>query len=319
MMRAALLPQTRKAQFEQDILLMFLNAKKAWEAKDEDEDEDEDEGDEDDEDVDYQIYKMTRQAKKSKKKEEDALSRVLGAFLGKFRSWKEVCKTKEVFIDQHLYPFLDNIFFQDEQYDYTRSYGVIPCNTNTNTSSKRKMKATASPSPSSSSAAAAKTTTKSRTIDTAKPDFFLFRPSDDEEFGLLCVKVKKPGCSVTQSLSDRSKLALEMKRSIDHQAILGIQSPKCFGILVDGLVVSSFAAQLSSCGIYSVLELEEFSLLRGKSDLGILPDIVLSFCWIKNLVDEAAAMMTKRRRTTSGSSRLLRPTVALPVQKRSCE
>ncbi|KAI8334129.1 hypothetical protein BD560DRAFT_414720 [Blakeslea trispora] len=72
-----------------------------------------------------------------------------------------------------------------------------------------------------------------------------------------------------------------MKRSIDHQAVLGIQSPKCFGLLVDGLVVTSFAAQLNNCGIYSVLELEEFSLLDGKSDLGILSDIVLSFCWLK--------------------------------------
>ncbi|KAI8378282.1 hypothetical protein EDC96DRAFT_561804, partial [Choanephora cucurbitarum] len=232
-----MMPKTKKAQFEQDILVMFLNAKKAWEAKDED-----------DEDI-------------------------------------------------------------EEQYDRTQSYGLIPCNTNN--SSKRKMKVTAS----SSSATTTKGKRYIRTIDTAKLDFFLFRSFNDEDFVLQCVEVKKPGRVVTQSLSNRSKLALEMKRSIDHQAVLGVQSPKCFDILVDGLVVASFAAQLDNCGIYSILELEEFSLLHGKSDLTVLPDFVLYFCWLKKLMDEDAATMAKRRRTIFGSSRLLRPAVAFPAQK----
>ncbi|OBZ81462.1 hypothetical protein A0J61_10489 [Choanephora cucurbitarum] len=246
MMRSELMPMTRKPQFQQDILVMFLNVKKAWEAKSSEEDEDEEDEDEE-EDVDYQIYLMTKKAKKSKKKEEDALSRVLAVFLNKFRNWKK---------------------------DYT-----------------------------------------------AKPDFFLFCPFEGEDFGLLCVEVKKPGCTITQSLSDRSKLALEMKRSIDNQALLGVQTPKCFGLLVDGLVVTSFAAEINSHGIYTFLELEEFSLLREKSDLGILPDVVLCFCW--NLVDEAAASIGKRRKTVSDEGctpeKLLRATVALPVQKSNCE
>ncbi|KAI8370182.1 hypothetical protein EDC96DRAFT_423528, partial [Choanephora cucurbitarum] len=70
--------------------------------------------------------------------------------------------------------------------------------------------------------------------DTANPDFHIFCPFEGEDFGLLCVEVKKPGRAITQSLSDRSKLALEMKRSIDNQALLGVQSSKCFGLLVDG-------------------------------------------------------------------------------------
>ncbi|KAI8345317.1 hypothetical protein EDC96DRAFT_320859 [Choanephora cucurbitarum] len=254
---------------------------------------------------------MIKKAKRSKKKEEDALSRVLAVVLSKLKNWKKDCRTEEVFIDQHLYPFLDYIFFQDKQYDYTRSYGIIPCSSSSNykINNKGKMKATASSA----------TKRSSRTIDTANPDFHIFCPFEGEDFSLLCIEVKKPGHAITQSLSGRPKLALEMKRSIDNQALLGVQSPKCYGLLVDGLVVTSFVAELTSHGLYTFLELEEFSLLRGKTDLGTLPDIVLSFCWLKNLVDEAVASTGKRRKIDSAFEKLLKPTVALPVQKNNCE
>ncbi|KAI8368657.1 hypothetical protein EDC96DRAFT_607284 [Choanephora cucurbitarum] len=298
--RAALFPSLKKPQFKQNFLVLFLNAKKMWELngdeedeeeededenedEDEDEDEEDEEDDDDEEDFDFWLYKMTKAAKKSKKKEETALSRVTMMTLSTMKNWKKTCGTEEAFIDQHLYPFLLFIFLQDKKYHFTRSCGVGDILEKT------------------SSEATTKTRT-SKSISSAKPDFFVSYTLKDEDFGLLCVEVKKPDASVSQSLSDKSKLALETKRAVDDQALRGIQFPKCFGLLVDGLSVSSFVCELQPSGIYTFLELEEFTLLRGKSDLSILPDVVLSFCWLKTACSKDARNLVK-------------PTVALPDKK----
>ena len=62
----------------------------------------------------------------------------------------------------------------------------------------------------------------SRTIATAKFDFFLLCSSEGEDFGLLCVEVKKPSCVTTQSLNVCLRIALEMKSSVDNQDLNGI-------------------------------------------------------------------------------------------------
>ncbi|KAI8368421.1 hypothetical protein EDC96DRAFT_543511 [Choanephora cucurbitarum] len=97
-----------------------------------------------------------------------------------------------------------------------------------------------------------------------------------ENFGLLYVEVKRPSCVATQSSNDCLQIALNMKRSVKNQDLDGIQSPRCFCLLLDGLVVISFAVELNSCEIYTFFELEEFSLLLEKAELGILLDIFLS-------------------------------------------
>ncbi|KAI8077250.1 uncharacterized protein B0P05DRAFT_544194 [Gilbertella persicaria] len=53
---------------------------------------------------------------------------------------------------------------------------------------------------------------------------------------------------------------------------------------MDGIMVTSFVAELGSHSLYTFVELEEFPLLRGKADLGIFSDTVLSFFWIKRLL-----------------------------------
>ncbi|OBZ82046.1 hypothetical protein A0J61_09904 [Choanephora cucurbitarum] len=300
-MRANLIPSIRKARFRQEILLMFLSVKRAWELEDK-------------EDVDFLLYEMKRASKESKKNEEQMLSHVLGATLSKLKNWKKEGGNEQDFVDQHLYPFLDCIFLQDKKYGYTQSNGLIPhANKETSffSSSSRKKKEEAEAAANSD-----------ESISSAKSNFFVFYPLDNEKFGLLCVEVKKPGYTGTQSLSDRSNLALEMKRSIDTQAFYGVHFPRCLGLLVDGLSATSFVAELTSHGLYTFLELEEFSLLRGKADLGILPDTVLSFCWLKSLVDEAANMIKKKRKTApdagisaSNSYKLVKPTVAFPTKK----
>ncbi|KAI8051877.1 uncharacterized protein B0P05DRAFT_562202 [Gilbertella persicaria] len=103
----------------------------------------------------------------------------------------------------------------------------------------------------------------------------------------------------SQILSDRSKLALECKRSIDHQVSLGVRTPKCFALFVDGEMCFSFVCELTSHGIYTFVELDVFSLPRGKMDLGSLPDTVLSFCWLKELINEQMSCIYKRRKTNS--------------------
>ncbi|KAI8084182.1 uncharacterized protein B0P05DRAFT_635919 [Gilbertella persicaria] len=50
----------------------------------------------------------------------------------------------------------------------------------------------------------------------------------------------KPGTKSSQILSDRSKLALECKRSIDHQVSLGVRTPKCFALFVDDRLSKNF-------------------------------------------------------------------------------
>ncbi|KAI8053703.1 uncharacterized protein B0P05DRAFT_306841 [Gilbertella persicaria] len=238
---------------------------------------------------------MSRYAKKSKKEEEDALVRVVQEMLDNFENWRTECRTEEDFIDQALYPFLRNILLRDKNVSSTRSYEKIPYGHPNSDSSSSSSK--------------------------AKPDFFVFLPIDDNSFGLLCVEVKKPGTKSSQILSDRSKLALECKRSIDHQVSLGVRTPKCFALFVDGEMCSSFVCELTSHGIYTFVELDVFSLPRGKMDLGSLPDTVLSFCWLKELINEQMSCIYKRRKTNSFASltKLVTPTVALPLKKSNLE
>ncbi|KAI8378385.1 hypothetical protein BD560DRAFT_390246 [Blakeslea trispora] len=143
--------------------------------------------------------------------------------------------------------------------------------------------------------------------------------SENDSFGLLCVEVKKPGAKSSQVLSDRAKLALECKRSIDHQVSLGVRTPKCFALAVDGEKCSSFVCELNSHGLYTFVEFDNFWLPRGRTDLGSLPDTVLSFVWIKNLIDDQISCIYKRKRTGSSTSlaKLVKPTVIFPFKKTS--
>ncbi|RCH88004.1 hypothetical protein CU098_001463, partial [Rhizopus stolonifer] len=43
---------------------------------------------------------------------------------------------------------------------------------------------------------------------------------------------KKPDAKVSQALSDLSEMALELKKMIDHHVLLGVSSPKSFGLVV---------------------------------------------------------------------------------------
>ncbi|KAI8368655.1 hypothetical protein EDC96DRAFT_505116 [Choanephora cucurbitarum] len=138
-----------------------------------------------------------------------ALSRVMMVTLDKMKNWKKTCGIEEAFIDQHLYPLVDRVFLQDKKYSFTRSYDILE----------------------KTPSEAATKTRISKSICSAKPDFFVSYTLKDEDFGLLCVEVKKPDASVSQSLSDKSKLALETKRAVDDQALRGIQFPKCYGSL----------------------------------------------------------------------------------------
>lgn len=70
------------------------------------------------------------------------------------------------------------------------------------------------------------------------PDFCILYEYNGNDVGLVAVEVKLPKAKISQVLSDRSKLALEMKRMVDEQVLQGFRNPISFGLLVEGIYTS---------------------------------------------------------------------------------
>ncbi|KAI8046984.1 uncharacterized protein B0P05DRAFT_642512 [Gilbertella persicaria] len=160
-------------------------------------------------------------------------------------------------------------------------------------------------------------------IDALEPDFLLYTNEYQEEYDLLSVEVKKPDAKVSQALSDLSEMALELKKMIDHHVLLGVSSPKSFGLVVAGVRCDVFFCSLNSHGLYKFFELERFYLPRDQFGFAIVPAVIITLLRLKaslrcclthslftntsilkNLVDRDAAELNKKSRTDLSSSLL---------------
>ncbi|KAI8335994.1 hypothetical protein EDC96DRAFT_579040 [Choanephora cucurbitarum] len=280
-------------QFPADTLHSFVDLNQRYEKEREEEDEQDEcdkEEDEDDEDLDMLIHKAKKKCKKTKNSDGMMLFKIAERFMN--RNSFKASKTEESFIDLHLLPFVECVFLDDSPYTYTRSSGRIPL------------------SSSVSSCCDGEDTCKK-----LMPDFCILYEYNGNDVGLVAVEVKLPKAKISQVLSDRSKLALEMKRMVDEQVLQGFRNPISFGLLVEGYECSVFCCFLNDCGVYVFAEQETFSLLRNESDFGLLPKITLAFIKMRKGVDALVNQLNKKAKAETSASleAKIKPTVGLPV------
>jgi hypothetical protein len=100
---------------------------------------------------------------------------------------------------------------------------------------------------------------------------------------LLAIEVKRPGCSGSQVISDRSKCGLELKKMIDNQATFGVKKPMSFGVVVEGYSCHTFYCDLKYEASYRYVEVARFRLFKDSFDATAIATILEHFLHIKGL------------------------------------
>ncbi|KAI8364967.1 hypothetical protein BD560DRAFT_448361 [Blakeslea trispora] len=211
---------------------------------------------EEQEDADGILAKLT---KKTKSEEGLALVAVTRRYVGN-DNWAP-STTEEPFIDQYLLPLVQVIFMNDCTYVHSK---------------KNSFEQTALFQPAK----------KKDTCLMLKPDFCVMYEFQGNNVGLLAIEAKSPDACSSQALSDRSKLALELKRMVDQQIILGSRDPK----------------------------LKRLSLLKSDDDLMLIPDLVLMF--MGRAINDSIARFTKKQKTEQPTAlvSMIKQTVGLPTK-----
>ncbi|CAO3588625.1 unnamed protein product [Absidia cylindrospora] len=97
------------------------------------------------------------------------------------------------------------------------------------------------------------------------------------------VEVKPPNKSSSSQLqSDLVKLGKEMKRMLDA----GIEKIMVCGMLVEGFPCTTYSMDLKFDGIYRMVQLARFHLLRDSSDILLAPRIIENLLQVKTILIE---------------------------------
>ncbi|KAI8324825.1 hypothetical protein EDC96DRAFT_550401 [Choanephora cucurbitarum] len=225
----------------------------------------------------FRFKQLKKKCKKIKYDEGMALVAVARRFMEN-KNWAQSI-TEEGFIDQHLLPVVEVLFTHDPDFVYSRSTGRIPLSDSSLSASKGK-----------------------DTCKMLKPDFCIMHEYQGEKVGLLAIEVKLPSATSSQSLSDRSKLGLELKRLIDQQVAQGSFEPRSFGVLIEGFECILFSCTLHESGCYLFSEVEKLWLPRSGNDMVLVPDLVRAFLRFKFAMVEAISKLHKKPRSEAQSS-----------------
>jgi hypothetical protein len=104
-------------------------------------------------------------------------------------------------------------------------------------------------------------------------------------YDVLTVEIKPPKKSSESQLeSDLVKVGKEMKDMIDALVDLGIETPTVAGALLEDFTMTTYTMQLVCEGVYIMLERNKVYLLRSSGDLSITPGITESLMQLANLI-----------------------------------
>ncbi|CAO3638490.1 unnamed protein product [Cunninghamella blakesleeana] len=120
---------------------------------------------------------------------------------------------------------------------------------------------------------------------------------------IFVMEVKPPKKSSNSQLqSDYIKLGKEMKMMIDALSNKNIGDKVVCGLLVEGFVCTSFCMDLKYDGIYRMVELGKFYLLREPLDLVLVPRIVQYLLQIKSILLNTVKSITNNYVANSQNS-----------------
>jgi hypothetical protein len=104
-----------------------------------------------------------------------------------------------------------------------------------------------------------------------------------QTYDVLTVEIKPPKKSSESQLeSDLVKVGKEMKDMIDVLVDLGVETPTVAGALLEGFSMTTYTMQLVYEGVYIMLERSKVDLLRRPSDIFSAPGITESLMQLAN-------------------------------------
>lgn len=194
-------------------------------------------------------------------------SDILLSFINKFHHWNHHCTIESSFINQHLMPFLENIFEKDSRLRGKLGESYIM---------------------------------NGKSIDNGKASLMAdytvsYVPYAGITFDLLVVEVKPIGKnSSSQPQSDLVKLGKEMKRMIDYLVDASIENISVCGILVEGVKCFTYMMDLEYDGVYRMVQLGQFNLVRDVSDILLIPKAIEYLLQTKSIILETLNSIDKR-------------------------
>ncbi|ORY96523.1 hypothetical protein BCR43DRAFT_440132 [Syncephalastrum racemosum] len=124
---------------------------------------------------------------------------------------------------------------------------------------------------------------KSGNEETFLPDFALYNSdiSSEVRFELMTIEVKAMKPSDNKYESDLVRLGKQLQVMIDKQALFGVADPMAVEVLVRGVWSKFYKMKLDGKGIYALVELSTFHLMRTPSDITLVPGIIERFMQLK--------------------------------------
>ncbi|KAG0162808.1 hypothetical protein DFQ30_001248, partial [Apophysomyces sp. BC1015] len=113
-----------------------------------------------------------------------------------------------------------------------------------------------------------------------KPDWTLYVKPWHTKIDLATCEVKPPGKPGSSDLSDFVKLGVELRTMLNALIGVGIEDANVFGILVEGLTVSTFAMDMKA-QVYRMVQLGSFTLVSKRSQFGLFPTLFGGLIQIK--------------------------------------
>ncbi|CAO3641119.1 unnamed protein product [Cunninghamella blakesleeana] len=213
----------------------------------------------------------------------EMISDILLSFINKFHHWIHYCTIESSFINQHLVPFLENIFEKDHRLKGKLGESFVM---------------------------------NGRNIDNGNASLMAdytvsYSPHAGITFDLLVIEVKPISKnSSSQPQSDLVKLGKEMKRMIDYLADASIENISVCGVLVEGVNCFTYEMDLEYDGIYRMIQLGQFNLVRDVADILLLPKAIEYLLQTKAIILETLNSIDKRYKNNDS----IKPTTTITTK-----
>ncbi|CAO3651166.1 unnamed protein product [Cunninghamella echinulata] len=193
---------------------------------------------------------------------------LLYAIVDRFQHWNYDCFLECNFINQHITPFMVNIFEKNSLLMGKQGESYVSRNINN----------------------------EDDNTATLMADYTIFYQSNlNKNFDLFVVEVKPIGKSCgSQVQSDLVKLGKEMKRMVDFLVAEDIDQITVCGMLVKGIECSTYKMDLEYDGMYRMVQLGGFHLLRNETDILLTPKIIQHLIQVKNYILKTANSINEK-------------------------
>lgn len=150
-----------------------------------------------------------------------------------------------------------------------------------------------------------------------KPDLLiLLKLKSDIRIDFFICEIKQPGCSTNKYETDFVKIQREMKAIIDQQVNLGINSPLCYALLVEGYDCYLYKMSLEYEAEYQSHLMTQFRTLRDAADIMLLLPAINVLTYLDEELTRLRLMIlshSRNQRNQSSKKTFKRPSFKKPA------